>query len=126
MLPFAISIGIKEAEFWSMTKRSMDAHIEGNRLQEKKKDEDNWIFGMYVLSAVSVAVEHNLAGKKAKSKYIEKPIMQQMEELKAKENLTEEEKKNQIEQFFSRLMVMQSNFELEKSKNEKGKKEGQN
>ncbi|MCD7724288.1 MAG: hypothetical protein LUI12_01825 [Clostridiales bacterium] len=109
-----------------MTKRSMDAHIEGNRLQEKKKDEDNWIFGMYVLSAVSVAVEHNLAGKKAKSKYIEKPIMQQMEELKAKENLTEEEKKNQIEQFFSRLMVMQSNFELEKSKNEKGKKEGQN
>lgn len=35
--------------------------------------------GSYVLSAISVAVEHCLAGKKARSKYIEKPILQKIE-----------------------------------------------
>ncbi len=34
------------------------------------------VCGNYVLSAVSVAVEHCLAGKKAKSEYIKKPILQ--------------------------------------------------
>ena len=32
-------------------------------------------FGNYALSAVTVAVEHNLAGKKAKSQYIKEPIL---------------------------------------------------
>lgn len=35
------------------------------------------VCGSYVLSAVSVAVEHCLAGRKAKSKYIERPILQE-------------------------------------------------
>lgn len=38
-------------------------------------------WGRYGLSAVSVAVEHCLAGKKAKSKYIEKPILQETEKM---------------------------------------------
>lgn len=45
--------------------------------QEKIKRMDvlAWQFcGNYVMPAVSVAVEHCLHGKKAKSKYIEKPI----------------------------------------------------
>lgn len=47
-----------------------------------------WRMGLYVQSAVSVAVEHNLAGKKARSKYIEEPLLS-----KGLENigLTEEE-----------------------------------
>lgn len=32
-------------------------------------------WGNYGISAISVALEHCLAGKKAKSKYIEKPII---------------------------------------------------
>lgn len=40
---------------------------------------------MYIQSAVSVAVEHNLAGPKAKSKYIEKPFLQEL-------GMSEEEK----------------------------------
>lgn len=46
--------------------------------EEKVREQDYlqylW-FGNYGLSAVSVAVEHCLAGRKAKSKYIEKPIL---------------------------------------------------
>lgn len=36
------------------------------------------ICGSYVLSAVSVAVEHCLAGRKAKSEYIKEPVMSKL------------------------------------------------
>lgn len=49
-------------------------------LETKQKDEMMWFMGVYVQSAVSVAIERNLAGKKAKSKYLEKPIMQDIED----------------------------------------------
>lgn len=47
--------------------------------------------GDYLLSAVSVAVEHCLAGKKAKSKYLEKPILSKLQEEIEDEELTQEE-----------------------------------
>lgn len=43
-------------------------------------EQDNlmWTWwGNYGLSAVSVAVEHNLAGQKAKSEYIKNPVLQE-------------------------------------------------
>ena len=46
--------------------------------------------GSYVLSAVSVAVEHCLAGRKAKSKYIDKPIMSELEEKSSYKESSEE------------------------------------
>lgn len=72
-------------------------------------------FGNYATSAVSVAVEHNLAGRKAKSKYIDKPILQYLEE--QSRPLTEEELQKQRELFVAKLMVMKTNFDLNKSKN---------
>lgn len=37
-----------------------------------------WLwFGNYALSAVAVAVDHNLRGDKAKSEYVKKPIYQE-------------------------------------------------
>ena len=44
--------------------------------------------GIYVQNAVSVAIERNFAGKKVKSKYLEKPIMQDIED---NTGLTQEE-----------------------------------
>lgn len=50
-------------------------YADAYNLDKKQRDNDMWMwFGTYGLSAVSVAVEHCLAGKKAKSKYIDKPI----------------------------------------------------
>ena len=45
--------------------------------QEKIKEQDYmaWLSNQYTLSAVSTAIEHNLAGKKAKSKYIKEPLL---------------------------------------------------
>lgn len=40
-----------------------------------------WLwFGNYGLSAVSVAVEHCLAGRKAKSNYLDKPVFSALRE----------------------------------------------
>ena len=53
------------------------------------EDESAWhIIGNYGLSAIMVAVEHCLHGKKATSKYIEKPLLSSMFE---DDGLTQEE-----------------------------------
>lgn len=46
--------------------------------EEKIKEQDYlaWLFNQYTLCAVSVAVERNLAGDKAKSKYMKQPLLQ--------------------------------------------------
>lgn len=51
-------------------------------------DQQMWQMGIYINSAVTVAVEHCLGGKKAKSKYIEKPLLESAMEYA---DLTQEE-----------------------------------
>lgn len=98
----------------------MKPYFKAHREELKEKDCLAWMSNQYTMSAVSVAVEHCIVGKKAKSKYIEKPIMQEIEE-KQQENkpLTEEEKKRQTEQLFLKLRIMGANFNLNKEKEAK-------
>ena len=74
------------------------------------------VCGTYVMSAVFTAVEHCIGGKKAKSKYTDKLLMQEIE----KNDMTEEELQKQRELFVAKLQVMKTNFELSNrgSKNE--------
>lgn len=69
-------MGVTWQEFWGMNPHIINCIRKG--YEEKVREQDYlqylW-FGNYGLSAVSVAVEHCLAGRKAKSKYIEKPIL---------------------------------------------------
>lgn len=76
-LPQALAIGVSYHEFWSMNPHIIQNLMEGHRMKQRMQDEQMWLMGMYIQSAVSVAVEHNLQGRKAKSKYIEKPFLQQ-------------------------------------------------
>lgn len=79
------------------------------KLEEQDYLQHMW-WGNYGLSAVSVAVEHCFAGRKAKSKYIEKPILKEIEE--RNKPLSEEELQRQRELFVAKLEVMKTNFEL--------------
>lgn len=54
----------------------MKPYIKAHNEELKEKDYLAWLSNQYTSSAVSVAVEHCLAGRKAKSKYIEKPFLQ--------------------------------------------------
>lgn len=62
--------------------------IRGHEEKIKEQDYLAWIFNQYTLSAVSVAVEHCLSGRKARSEYIKEPIMSKVFE---NNGLTEEQ-----------------------------------
>lgn len=73
--PKAYSMGITWDEFWGMNPRIIKCISKGYEMKIKEQDAlmHSW-WGSYGLSAVYHAVEHCLAGRKATSKYIEKPI----------------------------------------------------
>ena len=75
------------------------------QIMEKDLLAHTW-WGTYGLSALTVAVEHCLYGKKAKSEYIKKPIMADFEKTKESVQITEDEKKKQTEQLFLQLQIM--------------------
>lgn len=63
-----------EEQFWHSNPRIIKVWEKAYRLKQNRLNETvhAWV-GNYVLSAMSVAIEHCLS-KKAKSKYVEKPI----------------------------------------------------
>lgn len=97
--------------------KDLEPFTEAYKFKRNMKDEEMWLMGAYVMSAVTVAVERNLAGRKAKSRYIEKPLSQGTKESVINDNMTEDEKREVTQQLFYRLQILQSNYEL----NNKGK-----
>lgn len=91
------------------------------RLEKQKNDNDAWLmFGTYGISALTVAIDHCLNGRKARSSYIDKPIMKELEE--KNKPLSEEEMDRQRELFVAKLEAMRVNFELNHKKKEADKK----
>jgi hypothetical protein len=80
--------------------------IKGHQEKIKEKDYLAWVSGQYVLSAVSVAVEHNLAGRKAKSKYIEKPFLQSVLEEKAENPYKESQEEIAVFEMKQRIKAL--------------------
>lgn len=75
-----------------------------------------WTQGIYILRAVSVAVDHCLNGREATSEYFNEPISYNSathgEE--PEKELTEEEKKQAREKVLMQLKIMMSNFNTSK------------
>lgn len=98
---------------------SCPADLEPYELAHRKEIEERdnmqyiW-WGYYAMSAIGVSLEHCFSGKKAKSKYVEKTVLKEIEE--RDKPLTEEELKRQRELFVSKLEIMKSNFELNNEK----------
>lgn len=81
----------------------------------KMKQKDSFAYacvGNYVTSAVLVAVDRCLNGRKAKSEYIKKPILNNMASDKEDKIRAEREK------FVASLMAMKANFEMNHPKKE--------
>lgn len=102
----AFAMGISVEEFKHMTPYKLECCLKGHKINRQMRDEEMWLwFGNYGLSAVSVAVEHCLAGKKAKSKYIEKPIFK--EEAERKTGYKESQEEVAIFEMKQRIKVLQ-------------------
>lgn len=69
------AIGVSWEEFWNLNPHIANLLLIGHRERMRMQDEQMWLMGQYVLNAVSVAIEHGFAGKKAKSEYIKEPML---------------------------------------------------
>ncbi len=94
---------------WS-SPSDLEPYSKAYKLHIQQQDYMAWIHNQYTLSAVSVAVEHCLAGRKAKSRYIEKPLLEKIEQ--KNKPMTQEEIERQRLLFISKMNVMKTNFEL--------------
>lgn len=108
-------MGVTWQEFWGMNPHIIKCLQKGHEERMKQEDYLQYLWwGRYGLSAVSVAVEHCLAGRKAKSKYVDKPVLEEIAE--QNKPMSEEELQRQRELFVAKLEVMKTNFELNHKK----------
>jgi len=67
----------------------LETYAKVHKLEQKEVDSMAWLLcGNYILSALTVAMEHCLAGGKAKSEYIKEPVLNKLDEY---ESLSQEE-----------------------------------
>lgn len=105
---------MSEQEFWHSTMRSLNSHIEAYKMIQKARDEEMWRMGMYMVYSVTVAVDHVLGGKKSKSEYLKKPMLEQLEE--DNRPLTEKEIKRQRKELADNLRNFEKEFNKRKNK----------
>lgn len=94
----------------------LEPYSKAYNLQLQHQDYQLYAMGMYALSAVSVAVEHNLAGKNAKSQYLKQPFLSGPMDHESKE--ISEEKRAEMDNYklAMTLRIMQANFEINKER----------
>ena len=109
-----MAIGVDYKLFWHLNPKKLKAFYKADEITIKRRDAEMWSMGQYILSAVSVATDHCLNGKKAKSQYIKEPLMRSQNR---NNELSEEELQKQREAFVTMLMAKKSNFELNHRRN---------
>lgn len=109
-MPEALAIGVPYDLFWHLTPNGLKAFYEAEKIKRETEDEKMWMFGHYVESAVFTAVEHVFGGRKAKSTYLKKPLLE--EAMEKNKPMSEEELQRQRELFVAKLQIMKTNFDL--------------
>lgn len=119
-MPNALAVGVPYETFWHLNPNKLAAFQKAHDIKIKEMDYLMYLwFGQYGLSSVFVAIEHNLAGKKANSKYVDKTVYELLNKNKESSSLPEEELKKQRELFMMQLIAMKSNYDLNEKKKEK-------
>lgn len=97
----------------------LEPYAKAYELEIQHQDSRMYMMGMYNLSAVTVAVERNLAGRKSRAKYLEKPILELAKEREYKEKndrpeydgmTAEEKQKAELERAKSYLNSLMKRF----------------
>lgn len=90
-----------------------DAYLQDMR----QRDAEMWTWwGTYGLSAVSIAIERNLAGKKARGKYIKEPVFNDLANV---QRTDEQSIQQQREAFVLKMRAMKANWDLNHPKEDK-------
>lgn len=112
ILPSYLRVGVSEERFWDGTPADLKPYVTAFNENQKQKDADMWQMGIYVQSAVSVAVSNALYGKKSHAEYLKQPLYKYREEKIKEENMSEEEKAQGRKQLLTWLMLQKTNYEL--------------
>lgn len=111
-----MAMGVSMDEFWNLSPRTLNVLLESYRLKRKVIDEEHWLLGGYVYSAVSIAMGNAFKKKSQKAKnYFEEinhPFLKDVN----KNELSEEEIEKKRQLLFAQLRTKQANFELNHGK----------
>lgn len=112
LLPRCIAIGIDMETFWRLNPRTLKVYYDAHKLKKRMEDEYAWLNGAYVFDAFSTALS-NFMRKKGKKplQYRDKPLLEEAK-IDTAVGLSEDEKRKAHEAVFTRLKLMQANFEL--------------
>lgn len=75
ILPYFLNMGVPYDFFMESCPKKLKPFEIAYKAKIRQIDQLAHVFGMYVESAVQVAVERNLYGKKSKNQYIKEPIL---------------------------------------------------
>lgn len=114
-MPDALSIGVPYELFWRLNPTKLKPFYESHKLKIKMRDEEMWaVYGNYMISALTVAIDRCFNGRKSSAKFIEHPILSK--DIALDGELTEEELQRQRELFVAKLRAMKANFDLNHKK----------
>lgn len=113
--PKANVIGVSWSEFWTLNPRIIKTMIKGYGERIKQQDYMNWLSNQYTMSAVTVAVDKVLNGRKAMAEYVKEPVLHKVFNTR---ELNEEEKQREVDKFFARENARRVNWKRRKSKQE--------
>jgi hypothetical protein len=107
-------MGITWWQFWELNPHKIKIISKG--YHEKQVEMDSMMYawwGNYGLSAVSVAIDHCFNGRKANSKFVDKPLMQ-VEVKNDEKSMSQKELEKNAENVFLQLGIMGANFNRQK------------
>lgn len=93
-MPYYLSIGVSKSEFFDSSPKELKPYIKAFKYKKIHKDEEQFYLMHYMSKAVTYAVEHCLAGRKAKTELLKEPILAKMLEEERLQEMTEEERYN--------------------------------
>ena len=91
-MPYYMAIGVSKAEFLDSNPIELKPYKVAFKYRKMQRDEELFWQMHYTARAVTYAVEHCLAGTKAKSELIKEPIMAHLIEEERLSELSEEER----------------------------------
>ena len=96
----------------------LEPYAKAYELQIKQQDEQMYLMGIYIISALDSTVCNSFLWRKKEEKahkYMEKPIMYEYANGHKNKNegeLSDEERKEQTEKLFMQLRIMGANFNI--------------
>ena len=92
ILPAYVAFGLTKQDVLDGCPKELEYVFKAQKLRTRMNDINNWEVGMYIESAVATAVEHNLAGYKARSSYVNEPFSETVEKREDEKQLKDNNK----------------------------------